>query len=207
MADVPETKAPNFELRDFLFYVVPGAVVLAAVVLSSGINREAVSSYSEAALAGVAVLSAYVLGHIAYGFTYPLRRVFGPRVTYADEDEEYKNAYMWMIERHTVFYATEVHRYNSLSQFTAAMVLPILLFGTVLVVRLWTHTRACSVLVAVITALAAVVFAARYIRYRNVVRDQVMRCWMFPWDSPRGRPDGLAGPPPRADAEDRVSQP
>jgi len=181
VADVNETNLTHFGLRDFLFYVVPGAMILAAIILSSGFDLETISGHSEVALFAAAVLAAYVLGHIAWGISYPVRRLFGPRITYADGNDEYRDAYMWMIEKHTAFYTAEVFRYDVLSQFVAALVVPVLLFGTVLAVRLWPHSRVGCVVAAIATGLAAVVLVVRYVRYRDVVNDQVMRCWRFPW--------------------------
>jgi hypothetical protein len=68
-----DSRTPHFGLRDFLFYLVPGGVTLAAVLaFSMETWRDEFTNLGVGA-ALVGLLGAYFLGQLVYPVTYLLR--------------------------------------------------------------------------------------------------------------------------------------
>jgi len=64
MSTIPESRTPHFGLRDFLFYLVPGFVVLSALALLAGIDRQTLADFSSLGASITAIILAYVLGQV-----------------------------------------------------------------------------------------------------------------------------------------------
>ena len=187
----PESRTPHFGLRDFLFYVVPGGVVLLDVLLIfNEVPTLAKDRVGQIVATTCGVLLAYVLGQIAYSATYLLRkiRVKGPGL-WEETSPQFLIAYMWAIEKHGTYFLAEIYRYRSFARFCAAMVLPTLFLGGAGAYRLgqlvsaWELGAIVSVKVGLIVGLiCATTFVHRYRRYDAEFRKYVRTCWYLPWE-------------------------
>ena len=99
MASDPEPSVPSFNFRDFLLYVTPGALILASILLLSGISLAQLKEYGGIAESIVALLTSFLLGHIAYVCSYPIRNMLPG---WQNETDKWRDDHMWVMERHSV---------------------------------------------------------------------------------------------------------
>lgn len=178
MASESDSKVPHFNFRDFLIYVIPGAVLLAALLLLAGVTKQDVKDSSGIAESLLGLLAAYLLGHAAYGPTYPLRWLLPG---WKEETSEWKTDHMWVMESHPTYYYGEIFRYRNLCRMFLALVIPLLLLGAAICYRSWSGERGWAVVAAVAFSVAAVSSAYRAVRYNRRYLDQVRRCKKFDW--------------------------
>lgn len=190
MASNSEPSVPSFNFRDFLLYVVPGAVILASILLVSGVGSAQLMVYRGVTESVVALLASYLLGHVAYICSYPIRQLLPG---WLEETDEWRNDHMWVLERHSAYYIGEVFRYRNLARMGLALVVPMLLFGASLCYRLWSDSITWAVAAAGLSAAAAVAMAYRAVRYNHRYLDQVSRCRRFNWNG-KGPSDSETSP-------------
>lgn len=178
-----ESKTPHFGLRDFLFYLVPGGVTLAAFLLVFGSSFIKVEQFGKVSTSIFAILAAYFLGQVMYGATYILRNHLPKDKSWWEEDTPiFRDAYMWVIEKHTTYHVAEIFRYRNFARFCLAMVLPTLIVTVAGVIRLWTVSVPWCFIVIAVGMFAVYRFIKRYIRYDSEYRQYVQRCWSLPWE-------------------------
>lgn len=177
------SKTPYFAVRDFLFYLVPGAVFLCGLFLLAGSSSEIMQGYGDITISIAGIILAYFLGQVAYVATYPLKRLIGGRTAEEAELPEFKDAFMVCVEKHTTFYAAEISRYRNFARFCIAMVVPTAFLGVAIVNRIWAISKWWAVSTAILSCLGIVSFIFRYRRYSCVWIDQVKRCAHFDWKS------------------------
>jgi hypothetical protein len=135
MSEFSESKTPYFGLRDFLFYLVPGAIVLLGALIFWGTLPNWISSSSSFAPLAISVLISYYLGHAIYPLNYPIRKLFVHRGKknvcdkkkhpYCTEScEDFKNSYMNAFKQGSGFFVSEALRHRSLARFSSAMIFP-----------------------------------------------------------------------------------
>jgi hypothetical protein len=172
-------RTPNFGLRDFLFYLIPGGVILASLVILVYPEPDILENWTglNAAIAGI--LLAYFFGQATYPLVYIIRphtrRVSALRDFPNEDDTEFARQHFHLIEQHSVFYDTVVFRDRSLARFSLAMVFPTVLF-TASILRVIYASSLCIVgAVVVIGGLAVYGFWLRHVHYERRYRMEVMR--------------------------------
>ena len=181
MAAIPESRTPHFGLRDFLFYLVPGFLILLTLALFADIDEATLSKFATIGGSVAAILIAYVIGQINYGCTYPLRRLIKVQTPWEETDPEFQKAYMWLIEKHPGYYTAEVFRYRNFARFSITMVVPSVSFGIAAAVRLRSYAPVWAFLAIVLAIVALCVFIVRYRHYTKRFLNQVFHCWSFDW--------------------------
>lgn len=172
------TQVPHFNFRDFLLYVVPGGVGLASILLLNGVTREDLKAAGGIAESLLAVLAAYLLGHLAYGLTYPVRLVLPG---WEEETEDWLTDHMWVIEKHPAYYFGEVFRYRNLCRMFLALVLPVLMAGVSAAYRAWSASAVLGVAFVVMGMGGAVSCSYRAVRYNKRYLYQISLCRKFRW--------------------------
>ena len=167
-------RAPSFELRDFLFYLIPGAAILSSLL---AIVRPEPSLVKDLGFSGAlaAIFLSYFFGQIVYPLTYLLRWLLAPADLAKEDSEEFAAPHFRLIEQHPVFYTVVVFRDRSFARFSLAMVFPTALFGSFLGVALlacnpWLGSSAIA-----LGFVAAAGFCIRYRHYERRYRTEVLR--------------------------------
>lgn len=160
MKDSADSRAPYFGIRDFLFYLAPGLVVLACVLIVTGTVREWTASSLGIGTALLAVFAAYVLGHVVYPLNYPVRKIIYrkrpcPRESWPaasngskaereaikrycyEKCSEFLSSQDDLLNDEASAYHAETARYRILARFASAMVLPSMGLGLVAALYEW----------------------------------------------------------------------
>lgn len=191
MSTPAEIKTTYFGLRDFLFYLVPGSVVLLAILFFAGFDFSTIGDYGNLTTSVFGIIFAYCLGHVIYPLTYLVRRwLLHPLVEWlksddvAAEDElRFKNRHQRAIENHSLFYTEEISRASSLARFASAMVVPCILLGGGVMYFMSHYSgkhqaslKHLAVPALLLGIVAAAGFGYRYGRYNLRFRRMVMSC-------------------------------
>lgn len=173
-----ESTTPHFGLRDFLIFFVPGGVLLAGLLLLAGVSLVALKTHGFDGIATsiAGIIAAFYLGHISYGTTFLLRRIFN-RYTGCDEfSQAFQLDYMACIENHPRIYTSEVTRYRAIARHCLAMVFPTLILGCGATLRVLSSPFLWVLAIAVATVFAEITFIYRYIRYSKIWKQHVELC-------------------------------
>ena len=168
-----EGKTSDIGLRDFLFYLVPGAMVLASVLLFAGTEPAQLQKWSGLGGSFAAVIVAYVLGQMVYPLSYIPRKLFFTKGRSLSKFDELSIKTIRAIEEYQSVFVSISFRDRSFARFTLAMVFPTILLGIAL---FWTlrlqHFPLAMLVVALGFAVAAgFIFRAKHYdtRYRRVL--------------------------------------
>lgn len=71
-----QVASPHLGLRDFLFYLVPGAIVVLAAILALQVGGDVAEKWDSLGGSLAAVLISYAIGHAVYPIAYPIRWLF-----------------------------------------------------------------------------------------------------------------------------------
>jgi hypothetical protein len=178
-----ESQTPHFGLRDFLQYFLPGGVVLAAAGIATGVRITQLAEWGNIGFSLLAILVSYLLGHAVYPLNYPLRRLIARNSHEEKGTDEFRSAYMWVVERHPTFYVAEVFRYRSLARFSVAMVLPTAALGLSAGARLWAASKPAGLAAVALGLVCSSGFALRYRRYQATSERYVTMCRNYPWSA------------------------
>ena len=180
MASALESKTPHFGLRDFLFYLVPGVPIFLAIIIHLAIDVTSITKFGGLASSIIAILAAYILGQISYGFTYPLRKILRYGFSESEKGDNFQEHYMWAVENHTAYYTAEIFRYRNFARFCLAMISPCLFLGGSLLLRFWDH-GAWRYIIFFSMIFSVWAFIHRYFRYSKEYIRMVQLCWDFDW--------------------------
>ena len=176
-----ESRTPHFGLRDFLFYLIPGGVVLMGIILMIQISEEHLKCLGDIGGAIIGLFLAYTLGQIIYPLTNILRRGLCPNGHWKKYPHKFAKKHMFAIENHPLYYSTVLFRDRSFARFSLAMVCPMLFIGISFFVFLKSislHWALFSLILAIISAGA---FTLRYRRYEKRYRLGVLMCTKVGW--------------------------
>ena len=176
MANDFETRTAHFELRDFLFYLVPGGVVLLALLVLCEFDLGRIIGFDGIVLSLVAVFLAYFSGQVVYPLSYPLRQLFSPGRTWVEDLVTFPDAHKSLIQCNANFYLALVFRDRTLARFAIAMVTPTMFLTVALVLHLARRGTPCYCLAIALLlgALAAYGFIRRFRHYDHRYRRQVL---------------------------------
>jgi len=172
MNDKVETSVVQVGLRDFLFYVVPGATILLGALGFKGVTFVDLPTNLDLVLSALALFGAYFLGQCTYAFSYPVRAAVdgitggGPSDDYA----EFRQRYRDLSRTDPVFFAVEVFRYRTMARFCAVMIVPVALAALGVVLGRWPLSAGDRWVVAAFALSTEVNFVVRYCRYRRRYR-------------------------------------
>lgn len=176
MANTSEYRTPQFGLRDFLFYLVPGGIVLVSILVFFGIEDTKVHEFGELSKSLFTILLAYFLGQVIYPITYPLRKLFRPSGEWEKIDRDvFAKAHMRIIEELPAFYVVLVFRDRSFARFASAMVFPTIALAGSFTIRLWGPFQILAIAVAIIGVISAICFVLRFRHYDRRYRNHIVR--------------------------------
>jgi hypothetical protein len=177
MATNIETSVAQVGLRDFLFYVLPGAILLLGLLALAGAGPADLKPDLDVTSSIAGVLVAYILGQCAYPLSYVVRCAMNGRGRLKKRDskeaETFKAAYRAIAAGEELYFAVEVFRYRTMARFCAAMVFPLLLAGLGIAVGRWRLDALVRWGVALIALVTCAGFLWRYYRYECRYRSSV----------------------------------
>jgi len=125
-----ETSVAQVGLRDFLFYVVPGAVLLIGILAFLGVVARDLQPYLDISSSIAGILISYLLGQFAYPAAYLFRAIMGKigrlRKLSNEECDDFRRAYRKLANESQTYFAVEVFRYRTMARFCSVMVFPVL---------------------------------------------------------------------------------
>ena len=157
-----ETSVAQVGLRDLLFYVLPGAVLLIAVCGLTGTAPEDILKYGGIAPSIAGLLSAYTLGQCAYPLSYLTRFAWEGFQSQKKRNATFRDAYRSQADDAPTYFAVEIFRYRTLARFCSAMVLPLLVATASAIFGKWQLSVGCRCSIGFVGALAVVGFLHRY---------------------------------------------
>ena len=200
MTETPSHRAGSFNLRDLLLYLIPGGVVLLAILVAAGDFPYRLNLYPGFAASLLGILIAYFLGHAIYPINYRLWKWIlpsqecrketnsesseEPRRECSEECEYFSRAYSRVADKHWDYHISEVSRFRSLARFASAMIVPSVLLLLAAGIRLMTDFKAIPLPIRIPLGLAVAAcsypcakgFAGRYRRYQLRFMNLVWRC-------------------------------
>jgi|SRR6185295_3003197 len=178
MATDIETSVAQVGLRDFLFYVVPGAILLAGVLAQKGIGLPDLQPYLGVSSSIAAILASYILGQCAYPIGYFFRRAMNKlgrlRNLPGEGNEAFEEAFRKAANDSPTYFATVVFRYRTLARFCSAMVFPVAFMAAGAAMGSW-HLDGPRISAIFFTATAVCGgFLWRYHRYEYRYRSSLL---------------------------------
>lgn len=171
-----ETSVAQVGLRDFLFYVLPGAVLLFGLLAWKGTTAADLKDYLGVGPSLAGILIAYALGQCAYAVAYPLRALLNSFQSIDKAKPSFRRAYRCAPSTNTVFFTVEVFRYRTMARFCSLMVFPVLFASLGIIFGRWSAAPVERTLVAVFAVIAVAGFLYRYHRYEDRYRTAVEEC-------------------------------
>lgn len=164
-------------LRDFLFYVLPGSVLLLGLFAFLGIHTRSFLDDLGVASSLAGLLLSYLLGQCAYPAAYVVRGVMNRlpplRELCGEESLHFIAAYASIATTKPTYFAVEVFRYRTLARFCSLMIVPLLVFCYATVVGSWGLEASTKIIIVSLTALTICGFLWRYSRYETRYRKAV----------------------------------
>ncbi len=201
MASKFQSGLPHFGLRDFFFYLLPGAVALGSLELVFKLKTAVAPGLGSIEASAIAVIFAYYLGHVIYPLAYiprlALRLINVLRMPKDEKNEEkprwydglvskyrknrelevaFAKDHMLVVEQHPAFYNTVAFRDRSLARFSSGMIFPTLLVAYALDGKI----SASSEEVWAAAIIAAAGFWCRFLHYNRRYKTEVSRCSVYP---------------------------
>jgi hypothetical protein len=185
MKDELDSRTPQFGLRDFLFYLVPGGITLAAACVAGGVRLTDVKEWGSVGESIVGLLFAYFLGQVMYPVTYPLRTWLAPKAVWVTPPAEFAKLHLQALEQHSGYYVGVIFRDRSFARFALAMVFPTLLFGLSLANRMLPTSKSGARFLLAVTIAAAYGFIVRYRKYETRYHLEVLMCMGREFEAPK----------------------
>ncbi len=183
-----ESKTPYFGLRDFLFYLVPGAILLLAILISPVIKLESYIESKNGLLIVISILVSYYLGHVIYPLNYLIRKLLFSNIICDKEKEnkkcnedcpDFRFSYINASKKTPNIHVSEIARYRSLSHFSCAMVFPTLLLSLSIIsfaMKQSSSDKIYMMLFGILLLISISGFCWRAIRYQKKYIDFVKKC-------------------------------
>lgn len=169
-----ESSIAQVGLRDLLFYVLPGSVLLFGIGALAGVHPEDIEPYAglTASLAGL--LAAYALGQFAYPLAYPIRSAMDVLQSIPKSDALFRRAYRVAAGEAPTFFAVQIFRPRTMARFCSVMVCPTVFSSASAAWGSWNlgRTWQWSICVASVGAVLGLLY--RYNRYETNYRAAVM---------------------------------
>jgi hypothetical protein len=169
-----ETSVAQVGLRDFLFYVVPGTVLLTGLFALEGVSASDLEPYLDISSSIAAILAAYILGQCAYPLSYAVRMIvgkIGPRMPSGEEDEGFMRAYRQVAKEDSSYFAVEVFRYRTMARFCSVMVFPVFFAAFGIALGGWQLDATHRIVFIGMAFLISFGFLWRYHRYEYRYRS------------------------------------
>ena len=126
MSESVESSVAQVGIRDFLFYVLPGFVLLIGIFAWAGISLKDVQASGDISSSVVAILLSYCLGQFIYAYSYPIRWLLEkirPFKLEKDDSENFQKMYLKATENHGSYFEVEVFRYRTFARFCSLMII------------------------------------------------------------------------------------
>ncbi len=179
MATEIETSVAQVGLRDFLFYVVPGAVVLAGILALEGVGARDLQPYLGVSSSIAAILASYILGQCTYPVAYIFRKAMDKwgrlRRLPGEGEEIFEEEYRKVSKDNPTYFAVEVFRYRTMARFCSVMVFPVLFAAAGIAWGAWRLHREESAAVFITASLVCLGFLWRYYRYECRYRSSLVK--------------------------------
>jgi hypothetical protein len=174
-----ETTVAQVGLRDFLFYVVPGAVVLAGLFAFQGVTAGDAQPYLSISSSIAGILASYVLGQCAYPVAYPIRAALSKwsklKRFPGERSIVFRRAYRSVAKDNPTYFAVEVFRYRTMARFCSVMIFPVLFAAAGIEWGQWQLARGARLFVDAAALLISVGFLWRYYRYEWRYRSSLVK--------------------------------
>jgi hypothetical protein len=175
-ADV-EASVAQIGLRDFLFYVVPGAVFLAGFSALVGVSARDLQPYLGISVSLAGILLSYIVGQCAYPLSYVIRTImnkFGAlRSLPRERSPTFIAMYRTLARDHPTFFSVEIFRYRIMARFCSVMVFPFLFAAWGVYRSPWGLSVEWRTGGWIVAMLVCVGFLLRYYRYEDRYRSSV----------------------------------
>jgi hypothetical protein len=167
MSDNVETSVVQVGLRDFLFYVVPGATVLLGALGFQGVTLADLPENQDLILSTIALFAAYILGQCTYALSYPVRALVKLAEGGGGDDDDlaFRQKYRQVARTDPAFFAVEVFRYRTMARFCTVMIVPVLLAAVGVLCGPWPLSVGERWAVAAFALVTEANFVVRYRRY------------------------------------------
>jgi hypothetical protein len=169
-----ESSIAQVGLRDLLFYVLPGSVLLVGFAALVGVDPENLEPYAGLAASLVVLLVAYALGQLAYPLAYPIRSAMNSFQSVDKSDEEFRRAYRVAADAAPTFFAIQIFRYRTMARFCSVMVGPTLIASASVAWGSWNLGKPWQWGISAIGVGAIAGLLYRYNRYETKYRTAVM---------------------------------
>ncbi len=174
MSDSEESTVAQVCLRDLLFYVLPGSIIILGVGALAGVMPADLRDYAGLAPSVAGLLLAYAFGQCAYPLAYLIRYAMEKLQKEKKDVPLFRLAYRSAPTEAPVFFSVEVFRYRTMARFCSVMAAPVL-FSTLAIIHGQWDLEERWKIVTVITGLSIVIgFLYRYHRYEARYRSAVM---------------------------------
>jgi len=170
-----ETSVVQIGLRDFLFYVVPGALLLTGILTFSGVGVSDMQPYLGLTSSVAAIMVSYILGQCSYPIVYVFRRLLNRignlESLPGEHTATFKSVYYQIAADAPLYFAIEIFRYRTLARFCSAMIFPVLFAGAGIAFCPWDLSMEKRVLIMILGLIVSAGFAWRYHRYEGRYRS------------------------------------
>ncbi len=174
MSDTVETSVAQVGLRDLLFYVFPGVVILVGISALPGAMPTDLKDYTGVGPSVAGLLIAYAFGQCAYPLAYIIRRGMERLQPIDKTAQGFRRAYRAAPTIAPVFFAVEIFRYRTMARFCSVMVFPMIFLSLAIVFSGWKLPATTKNVTGVLGALSVVGFLYRYNRYERRYRQAVL---------------------------------
>lgn len=169
-----ESSIAQVGLRDLLFYVLPGSVLLFGIGALVGVHPEDIEPYAGLTASLVGLLAAYALGQIAYPLAYPIRSGMDVFQSIQKSDTLFRRAYRTAADEAPTFFAVQIFRSRTMARFCSVMVCPTVFSSASAAWGSWSLGRTWQWSICIAGAGAVVGLLYRYNRYETNYRTAVM---------------------------------
>lgn len=169
-----ESSIAQVGLRDLLFYVLPGSVLLFGFAALVGVYPEELEPYAGVAASLAVLLVAYALGQLAYPLAYPIRGAMNFFQPIDKSDAGFRRAYRVAADAAPTFFAVQIFRSRTMARFCSVMVCPTLFASASVAWGSWNLSKAWQWGIGVIGVGAVIGLLYRYNRYETNYRTAVM---------------------------------
>lgn len=171
-----ETSVSQVGLRDFLFYVLPGGILLIALFAWKGTTGKDLEDYLGLGPSLAGILVAYALGQCAYVISYLIRWLLDRFQAIDKTIPTFRRAYRCAPRDNGTFFAVEIFRYRTMARFCSVMVFPVCVAALGILLGHWPVTYHEKIAATCFGVIGLFGFIYRYHRYEGRYRKAVLEC-------------------------------
>jgi hypothetical protein len=174
VSDNVESSVAQVGLRDLLFYVLSGSVLLFGIGALVGIHPKDIGPYAGLTASLVGLLAAYALGQYAYPLAYPIRSAMDVFQSIPKSEALFRRTYRVAADETPTFFAVQIFRYRTLARFCSVMVCPTIFASASAAWGNWNLDKMWQWGICIAGGSAVLGLLYRYNRYETNYRITVM---------------------------------